>query len=287
MDIIAVLSQELSVSKTQIESAVKLMDEGNTIPFIARYRKEVTGGLDDTILRNLEERLHYLRNLEKRKQEVLELIAASGKLDDKQMEQMQKALEEAKMLSEVEDLYRPYKQKRKTRASVAREKGLEPLAKFMLMQKSGGDLEQEAARYVNAEKGVEDVEQVLSGAGDILAEEISDSAQIRSRLREYLQKNAQISTTKGTKENQIYDMYSEYSESVRRIAPHRILAIDRGEREEALKVSVEIDQQVCIGMIENQVIHRNSPFAKALHAVCEDSFKRLIFLPWNGNCALN
>lgn len=203
------------------------------------------------------------------------------------MEQMQKALEEAKMLSEVEDLYRPYKQKRKTRASVAREKGLEPLAKFMLMQKSGGDLEQEAARYVNAEKGVEDVEQVLSGAGDILAEEISDSAQIRSRLREYLQKNAQISTTKGTKENQIYDMYSEYSESVRRIAPHRILAIDRGEREEALKVSVEIDQQVCIGMIENQVIHRNSPFAKALHAVCEDSFKRLIFLPWNGNCALN
>lgn len=145
MDIIAVLSQELSVSKTQIESAVKLMDEGNTIPFIARYRKEVTGGLDDTILRNLEERLHYLRNLEKRKQEVLELIAASGKLDDKQMEQMQKALEEAKMLSEVEDLYRPYKQKRKTRASVAREKGLEPLAKFMLMQKPGGDLEQEAA----------------------------------------------------------------------------------------------------------------------------------------------
>ena len=121
MGIIAVLSQELSVSKTQIESAVKLMDEGNTIPFIARYRKEVTGGLDDTILRNLEERLHYLRNLEKRKQEVLELIAASGKLDDKQMEQMQKALEEAKMLSEVEDLYRPYKQKRKTRASVARE----------------------------------------------------------------------------------------------------------------------------------------------------------------------
>ena len=125
MDIIAVLSQELSVPKTQIESAVKLMDEGNTIPFIARYRKEVTGGLDDTILRNLEERLHYLRNLEKRKQEVLELIAASGKLDDKQMKQMQKALEEAKMLSEVEDLYRPYKQKRKTRASVAREKGLE------------------------------------------------------------------------------------------------------------------------------------------------------------------
>ena len=162
MDIIAVLSQELSVPKTQIESAVKLMDEGNTIPFIARYRKEVTGGLDDTILRNLEERLHYLRNLEKRKQEVLELIAASGKLDDKQMKQMQKALEEAKMLSEVEDLYRPYKQKRKTRASVAREKGLEPLAKFMLMQKPGGDLEQEAARYVNAEKGVEDVEQALS-----------------------------------------------------------------------------------------------------------------------------
>ena len=168
MDIITVLSQELSVPKTQIESAVKLMDEGNTIPFIARYRKEVTGGLDDTILRNLEERLHYLRNLEKRKQEVLELIAASGKLDDKQMKQMQKALEEAKMLSEVEDLYRPYKQKRKTRASVAREKGLEPLAKFMLMQKPGGDLEQEAAQYVNAEKGVEDVEQALSGAGDIL-----------------------------------------------------------------------------------------------------------------------
>ena len=243
MDIIAVLSQELSVSKTQIESAVKLMDEGNTIPFIARYRKEVTGGLDDTILRNLEERLHYLRNLEKRKQEVLELIAASGKLDDKQMEQMQKALEEAKMLSEVEDLYRPYKQKRKTRASVAREKGLEPLAKFMLMQKPGGDLEQEAARYVNAEKGVEDVEQALSGAGDILAEEISDSAQIRSRLREYLQKNAQISTTKGTKENQIYDMYLEYSESVRRIASHRAPEISSQKAQKHAQSSSEQSSQ--------------------------------------------
>lgn len=277
MDILEILSQELSVPKVQIESAVKLMDEGNTIPFIARYRKEVTGGLDDTVLRNLEERLAYLRSLEKRKHEVFELIAASGKLDEEQMQKMQQSLEKAQILSEVEDLYRPYKQKRKTRASVAREKGLEPLAKFMLLQHQGANLKEEALKYIGTENGIEDIEKAIAGAGDILAEEISDSAEIRRKLRDYFHKNAQISTTKGTKENQIYDMYLDYNESVQKIAPHRILAIDRGEREEALKVSVDAEQEICISMIERQVIHKNSPFAQELHNICQDSYKRLIF----------
>ncbi len=277
MDILQTLAKELSIPKGQIESAVKLMDEGNTIPFIARYRKEVTGGLDDTALHALEERLSYLRSLEKRKQEVTALIEASGKLDEKQMREMRLALEEAKMLSEVEDLYRPYKQKRKTRASMAKEKGLEGLAEFIRLQRAGGNLETEAQKYVDAQKGVEDIQTALTGAQDILAEEISDSAEIRSQLREYLQKNAQISTTKSTIENQIYDMYSEYSESVRKIAPHRVLAIDRGEREDALKVTLEADHEQCVQMIAQRVIHKNSPFGQLLLEVCQDSYKRLLF----------
>lgn len=188
MDILQVLAKELSVPLKQIESAVTLMDEGNTIPFIARYRKEATGGLDDTVLRNLSERLSYLRNLEKRKEEVLGLIEQSGKLDEKQLAKMKQALEQAQMLSEVEDLYRPYKQKRKTRASVAREKGLQGLADWLMRQKADQSLEQKAAGYINPDKGVEDAAAAIAGAKDILAEEISDSADIRASLRDYLQK---------------------------------------------------------------------------------------------------
>ena len=277
MDMMQTLSQELSVPRGQIESAVRLMDEGNTIPFIARYRKEATGGLDDTVLRNLSERLSYLRNLEKRRQEVFALVEESGKLEGRELEQLRAALEKAQMLSEIEDLYRPYRPKRRTRASAARERGLEGLAHFLKEQRPGSDLQREAAKYVDPDKEVPDTAAAITGAGDILAEELSDSARLRGQLREYLQKNAQISTTTGTKENEIYQMYSEYSESIRKIPSHRVLAIDRGEREEALKVNVEADHEHCVQLVERELVRKNCPFAKELQAVCADSFERLIF----------
>ena len=277
MDMMETLAKELSIGRQQAESAVRLLDEDNTIPFIARYRKEVTGGLDDTVLRALEERLRYLRNLQKRREEVFSLIQASGKLNEQQLRQVEANLQRANLLSEVEDIYRPYKQKRKTRASAAREKGLEPLAQFLQAQRQGSLLEREAQRFVDPKKGVEDVAQAIAGAQDILAEQLSDSPQVRARLRDYLQKNAQISTTIGTKENKIYKMYSDYSESIGKIPSHRVLAIDRGEREEALKVSLEVDAQAAIRLLEQELIQKNSPFIKQLREVCEDSYKRLLF----------
>lgn len=277
MDMIETLAKELSIGRQQAESAVRLLDEDNTIPFIARYRKEVTGGLDDTVLRALEERLRYLRSLQKRREEVFALIQASGKLNEQQLNQVEVSLQRASLLSEVEDIYRPYKQKRKTRASAAREKGLEPLAQFLQAQRQGSSLEQEAQKFIDPKKGVEDAAQAIAGAQDILAEQLSDSPQVRARLRDYLQKNARILTTIGTKENKIYKMYSDYSESIGKIPSHRVLAIDRGEREEALKVSLEADSQVALHLLEQELIRKNSPFAKQLREVCEDSYKRLLF----------
>lgn len=274
---IETLAKELSIGRQQAESAVRLLDEDNTIPFIARYRKEVTGGLDDTVLRALEERMRYLRSLQKRREEVFALIQASGKLNEQQLNQVEASLQRANLLSEVEDIYRPYKQKRKTRASAAREKGLEPLAQFLQAQRQGSSLEQEAQKFVDPKKGVEDAAQAIAGAQDILAEQLSDSPQVRARLRDYLQKNAQILTTIGIKENKIYKMYSNYSESIGKIPSHRVLAIDRGEREEALKVSLEVDLQAALHLLEQELIRKNSPFAKQLREVCEDSYKRLLF----------
>lgn len=277
MDMIETLAKELSIGRQQAESAVRLLDEDNTIPFIARYRKEVTGGLDDTVLRALEERLRYLRSLQKRREEVFALIQASGKLNEQQLNQVEVSLQRASLLSEVEDIYRPYKQKRKTRASAAREKGLEPLAQFLQAQRQGSSLEREAQKFIDPKKGVEDAAQAIAGAQDILAEQLSDSPQVRARLRDYLQKNARILTTIGTKENKIYKMYSDYSESIGKIPSHRVLAIDRGEREEALKVSLEADSQAALHLLEQELIRKNSPFAKQLREVCEDSYKRLLF----------
>lgn len=277
MDMIETLAKELSIGRQQAESAVRLLDEDNTIPFIARYRKEVTGGLDDTVLRALEERMRYLRSLQKRREEVFALIQANGKLNEQQLNQVEASLQRANLLSEVEDIYRPYKQKRKTRASAAREKGLEPLAQFLQTQRQGSSLEQEAQKFVDPKKGVEDAAQAIAGAQDILAEQLSDSPQVRARLRDYLQKNARILTTIGTKENKIYKMYSNYSESIGKIPSHRVLAIDRGEREEALKVSLEVDSQAVLHLLEQELIRKNSPFAKQLREVCEDSYKRLLF----------
>ena len=277
MDMIETLAKELSIGRQQAESAVRLLDEDNTIPFIARYRKEVTGGLDDTVLRALEERMRYLRSLQKRREEVFALIQASGKLNEQQLNQVEASLQRANLLSEVEDIYRPYKQKRKTRASAAREKGLEPLAQFLQAQRQGSSLEQEAQKFIDPKKGVEDAAQAIAGAQDILAEQLSDSPQVRARLRDYLQKNARILTTIGTKENKIYKMYSDYSESIGKIPSHRVLAIDRGEREEALKVSLEVDSQAALHLLEQELIRKNSTFAKQLREVCEDSYKRLLF----------
>ena len=277
MDMIETLAKELSIGRQQAESAVRLLDEDNTIPFIARYRKEVTGGLDDTVLRALEERLRYLRSLQKRREEVFALIQASGKLNEQQLNQVEVSLQRASLLSEVEDIYRPYKQKRKTRASAAREKGLEPLAQFLQAQRQGSSLEQEAQKFIDPKKGVEDAAQAIAGAQDILAEQLSDSPQVRARLRDYLQKNARILTTIGTKENKIYKMYSDYSESIGNIPSHRVLAIDRGEREKALKVSLEAASQAAHHLMGQELIRKNSPFAKQLREVCEDSYKRLLF----------
>ena len=277
MDMIETLAKELSIGRQQAESAVRLLDEDHTNPFIERYRKEVTGGLDDTVLRALEERMRYLRSLQKRREEVFALIQASGKLNEQQLNQVEASLQRANLLSEVEDIYRPYKQKRKTRASAAREKGLEPLAQFLQAQRQGSSLEQEAQKFVDPKKGVEDAAQAIAGAQDILAEQLSDSPQVRARLRDYLQKNARILTTIGTKENKIYKMYSDYSESIGKIPSHRVLAIDRGEREEALKVSLEVDSQAALHLLEQELIRKNSPFAKQLREVCEDSYKRLLF----------
>lgn len=229
------------------------------------------------MLRALEERLRYLRSLQKRREEVFALIQASGKLNEQQLNQVEVSLQRASLLSEVEDIYRPYKQKRKTRASAAREKGLEPLAQFLQAQRQGSSLEQEAQKFIDPKKGVEDAAQAIAGAQDILAEQLSDSPQVRARLRDYLQKNARILTTIGTKENKIYKMYSDYSESIGKIPSHRVLAIDRGEREEALKVSLEADSQAALHLLEQELIRKNSPFAKQLREVCEDSYKRLLF----------
>ena len=221
--------------------------------------------------------MRYLRSLQKRREEVFALIQASGKLNEQQLNQVEASLQRANLLSEVEDIYRPYKQKRKTRASAAREKWLEPLAQFLQAQRQGSSLEQEAQKFIDPKKGVEDAAQAIAGAQDILAEQLSDSPQVRARLRDYLQKNARILTTIGTKENKIYKMYSDYSESIGKIPSHRVLAIDRGEREEALKVSLEVDSQAALHLLEQELIRKNSPFAKQLREVCEDSYKRLLF----------
>ena len=215
-------------------------------------------------------------NKRHREELVLQLIQGS-ELNEQQLNQVEASLQRANLLSEVEDIYRPYKQKRKTRASAAREKGLEPLAQFLQAQRQGSSLEQEAQKFVDPKKGVEDAAQAIAGAQDILAEQLSDSPQVRARLRDYLQKNAQILTTIGIKENKIYKMYSNYSESIGKIPSHRVLAIDRGEREEALKVSLEVDLQAALHLLEQELIRKNSPFAKQLREVCEDSYKRLLF----------
>jgi len=276
MDLIKRLAQELSLGEKQVEAAVKLIDEGNTIPFIARYRKEATGSMEDTALRELDDRLKYLRNLEKRKEEVLSAIEEQGKLTP----ELAGAVAAAQTLAVVEDLYRPYKQKRRTRASVARERGLEPLAAAIRAQNTLADPLALARDYVDAEKGVESPEAALQGAQDIIAEDISDDADIRGELRRLIHDEGLVVSAALQKSEEAekgpYAMYASFSEAVGRIAPHRVLAINRGVKEGALKAGLELDEEKAAGLICRRVVTAKNPCARAVEAAARDSWKRLI-----------
>ncbi|MBR6770953.1 MAG: RNA-binding transcriptional accessory protein [Lachnospiraceae bacterium] len=274
MDIILKLGEELEVQRWQVEAAVQLMDEGNTIPFIARYRKEATGSLNDEVLRNLDERLSYLRNLEEKKQQVLATIEEQGRLT----EELREKLLAAETLVVVEDLYRPYRPKRKTRASVAREKGLEGLAQWIKGQQNCSPLEEEAAVYLNEERGVESVQEAIQGAMDILAEEISDEADYRIYIRELtLQEGRITSNAKDENVQSVYETYYHYEEPLKKVAGHRILALNRGEGEKLLTVKVEAPQDRILRYLQTKVITMDNPVTSpVLEAVIEDSYHRLI-----------
>lgn len=276
MDIIGVLSRELNVRREQVEAAVKLMDEGNTIPFIARYRKEVTGSLNDEVLRNLQERLTYLRNLEDRKEQILNSIREQEKLTP----ELEKQIRSAETLVAVEDLYRPYKPKRRTRATIAKEKGLEPLAALIRLQMTDRELEKDAAAFVSEEKEVLTPEQAISMAMDILAEEISEEAEYRTYIRNLTFKKGKITTSvkeKEKDEKSVYEMYYEFSEEIKKLPGHRILAINRGEKEKVLSVKMEAPEEEIIGWMMKQVIVRKNPYTSAvLEDTIKDSYKRLI-----------
>ena len=274
MDIILALTKELNVEKWQIEAAVKLIDEGNTIPFISRYRKEVTGALNDEVLRNLNDRLTYLRNLEEKKTQVLSSIEEQGKLT----EELKKQILEAQTLVVVEDLYRPYRPKRRTRATIAKEKGLEPLANIILLQMTDKSLEEEAKAFVSEEKEVATVEEAISGAKDIVAESISDKADYRSEIRERtFRKGMLVSTAKKQEETSVYEKYYEYEERVEKMPGHRVLAINRGEKEKFLGVKIEAPTEEILGYLQREIITRKNPNTQdALKEAIEDSYNRLI-----------
>ena len=274
MDINQVLAQEFHLRREQIDQTVALIDEGATIPFIARYRKERTGSLDDQILREIFDRLNYLRNLEKRKEE----IRASITEQDKMTEALSRAIDAAKTLVEAEDLYRPYRPKRKTRASVARARGLEPLAQLLLAQKPGVDPLREAEAFVNGEQEVSDVEAALQGAMDILAEDISDDARLRKELRELIAKSGTISAVASDSEaDSVYRTYYDYAEPVNKIAHHRVLALDRGEKEGFLKVSVSLPEHMGESFVVRKYLKGSSPAGAYVRQAAEDSYKRLLF----------
>ena len=274
MDIIAKISEELGIRKNQAEAAVKLIDEGNTIPFIARYRKEATGALNDEVLRNLYERLTYLRNLEERKETVLAGIEEQGKLTD----ELKAQIMSAETMVVVEDLYRPYKPKRRTRATIAKEKGLEPLAGIITLQMLNTSLEEEAEKFVDPEKEVTSAEDAIAGAKDIIAESISDEADYRSRIRDLtVKKGRMISAAKDPEAESVYEMYYEFDEALSKVAGHRTLAINRGEKEKILTVKIEAPTEDIIKYLKKQVITNDgAPTAAVLTEVVEDAYDRLI-----------
>ncbi|WP_315794877.1 Tex family protein [Paenibacillus sp. BIC5C1] len=271
--IIKQVAKELSLSLKQVRTTSELLDEGNTIPFIARYRKEMTGELDENQLRLIEERIVYLRNLEDRKVEVIRIIEEQGKLTG----ELKQSITQAVKLQEVEDLYRPFRQKRKTRASVAKEKGLEPLAVWIWGQPKQGNVMEEAARYINAELGVEDAEVALQGAKDILAENIADDAAIRAWIRRYTLDHGMLtSEAKDAEQESVYENYYDYRELAKKMPPHRILAINRGERENILKVGLDVQPEPAHRHMEGQIIKGESAVQDVLRDVIEDAYKRLI-----------
>ena len=274
MDIIAKISEELGIRRQQAEAAVKLIDEGNTIPFIARYRKEATGALNDEVLRNLYERLNYLRNLEERKETVLASIEEQGKLT----EELKNQILVAETMVAVEDLYRPYKPKRRTRATIAKEKGLEPLAGIITLQMIKTPLDAEAAKYIDPEKEVNSAEEAIEGAKDIIAEAISDEADYRTRIRDLTFKKGRVtSTAKDPEAESVYEMYYEFDEPVAKLAGHRILALNRGENEKILTVKVEAPEEEILRYLEKQVITRdNKETTSVLKETVADAYERLI-----------
>lgn len=272
--IIDELSIELNIEKNKIGNTIKLIDEGNTIPFIARYRKEVTGNLSDEVLRKLNDRLIYLRNLEARKDEVIRLIDEQGKLT----EELKNSILNASILTEVEDLYRPYKQKKRTRATIAKEKGIEPLAKLIISQTvKDGNKDEIVTKYINKEKGLETVEECINGALDIIAEDISDNAKYRKKIRGITYRTGKLVTTAVNKdESTVYDMYYNFSEEIKKIPSHRILAITRGEKEKVLKVKLDLDEESVLKYLERETLKGDSIFKDDLILCIEDSYKRLI-----------
>ena len=274
MDIIKILQEELGIRRGQVETTIKLIDEGNTIPFIARYRKEMTGSLDDETLRNFHERLLYLRNLEDRKEAIKKNIEEQGKLT----KELAKQIEEAKTLVAVEDLYRPYKQKKRTRAMIAKEKGLEPLANLILLQMTDKSIEEEAESYVSEEKEVKNVKEAIAGASDILAESVADEADYRIRIRNLTVKSGSVvSSAKKENEKSVYEMYYDFEEPISKLAGHRVLALNRGEKEKILTVKINAPEEEILSWLKRQVIRTDNPnTTPILEAVVEDSYKRLI-----------
>lgn len=271
--IVEIIAQELKIKQSQVESTIKLIDEGNTIPFIARYRKEATGGLSDELLRNLGERLTYLRNLESRKEEVIKSIDSQGKLT----QEIIKDLENCITLAEVEDIYRPYKQKKRTRATIAKEKGLESLADAIIKQDESIDINKYAEGFINAEKEVNSVEDAINGALDIIAENISDNPEYRKKIKKICYREGIINTKSAKDEKSNYEMYYDFQEKVNRIPSHRILAINRGEKEEFLKVKIDKPEEKILELIQNDIIKNNkSQYAELLNNCIQDSFTRLI-----------
>ncbi len=271
---VSTLAKELSLREEHVSNVIKLIDEGNTIPFIARYRKELTGTMDDQLLRRLADRLEYLRGLDKRREEILSLIDAQGKLT----EELRAALDRAETLAALEDLYRPYRQKRRTRATVAREKGLEPLAELLFAQNiKHGSLDELAMPYIDSEKGVSSAEEALAGASDIIAENLSDDASIRGRLRAFCMKNGAVVSKANTSEDSVYRLYYDFSEPVARIQSHRVLAINRGEREDILKVQIAVDEAGALGIIRAAALKPGSISSGLVNSAIEDSWSRLIY----------
>ena len=274
MDMIQTLAQELNKDPRHVENVVRLLDEGNTIPFIARYRKELHGAMDDTSLRTLEERLQYLRGLEERRDTVKKSIEEQGKLT----EELAAAIDSAQTLAEVEDLYRPYKQKRRTRATVAREKGLEPLAALLFAQERDCPRPEDAAAgFIDSEKGVETAADALQGANDIIAEWISDDAAVRKSLRELLERRGTLRSLAATEEDSVYRLYYDFEQSLSHLQGHQILAINRGEKEEKLKVTVLLDRDLALPVLRRAVVKPGSAAMEFVKATAEDSYDRLIY----------